>query len=399
MKTRITSKKQIIFPKGTSSINGTTANVKTKCTFKNFQKTSLKKNPTKAACITIENKAFIHCKKASLEIKASNNILQGDILVKKRLQHTKNAFSLTSKKDIKHFNTKKKVPINNVCSDKNTGQTTTSTQANTNLGTHYNNVILSTNTSDNNINNKDITPNSLRMLGDLFRESNFKRNIIIDGFNIKDKQNLNLLNESCDKSNDKDYKTLINYLNYNYPEFNEVHGESSGSSNSLFKKDNSKHNNSIQKDNQVLTDKDIAEINAVQSFSDFTKEISNSNHIILNGKSNSFLDSCYQDDFFQSLTGNNKPTKSFSFSDYSNYNNENVSSYLDMSEQQDYVIKNQNLSIMKKNAFQPRFLSKGITKSSICVRKNAIYNCDLIKQNLQNDENGSDSDNNNCILF
>ena len=270
---------------------------------------------------------------------------------------------------------------------------------------------------------------NLCYLGNLFRTSNLKKTIVIDGngnnnLNLKkeflnlegneykkrstfpinnsplthkklESDNLYLLNKNKlifeqDELRLKEYGMIFNLLNDNIEEMKNMFNEKKDTKikeinkNDINKKKNIKNNN----DNIIFTEKERKEINQNET------DIEISNEII---KGNSFLESCIQDEFYISLINNqnnqnqnnqnqNNQNYSFEFSSVLNNNiNDKTRNILNISnedlEKTECEIDNYDnenyINHIKKNAFNPRFLLDKKTKKINTISKTKTEKCTI----------------------
>ena len=265
---------------------------------------------------------------------------------------------------------------------------------------------------------------NLYYLGNLFRTSNLKKTIVIDGngnnnLNLKkeflnlegneykkrstfpinnsplthkklESDNLYLLNKNKliieqDELRLKEYGMIFNLLNDNIEEMKNMFVEKKDfkikelNKNENNKKINIKNNN----DNIIFTEKERKEINQNET------DIEISNEII---KGNSFLESCIQDEFYISLINNqnnqnqNNQNYSFEFSSVLNNNiNDKTRNILNISnedlEKTECEIDNYDnenyINHIKKNAFNPRFLLDKKTKKINTISKTKTEKCTI----------------------
>ena len=254
---------------------------------------------------------------------------------------------------------------------------------------------------------------NLYYLGNLFRTSNLKKTIVIDGngnnnLNLKkeflnlegneykkrstfpinnspythkklESDNIFLVNKNKliieqDELRLKEYGMIFNLLNDNIEEMKNMFVEKKDfkikelNKNENNKKINIKNNN----DNIIFSDKERKEINQIDT------DIEISNEII---KGNSFLESCMQDEFYISLTNNksqNNQNYSFEFSSVINNNtNDKTRNIFNLSnedlEKTECEIDNYDnenyINHIKKNEFNPRFLLDKKTKKINTISK------------------------------
>ena len=265
---------------------------------------------------------------------------------------------------------------------------------------------------------------NLCYLGNLFRTSNLKKTIVIDGngnnnLNLKkeflnlegneykkrstfpinnsplthkklESDNLYLLNKNKlifeqDELRLKEYGMIFNLLNDNIEEMKNMFVEKKDfkikelNKNDINKKINIKNNN----DNIIFSEKERNEINKIETDNEISNEII---------KGNSFLESCIQDEFYISLINNqnnqnqNNQNYSFEFSSVLNNNiNDKTRNILNISnedlEKTECEIDNYDnenyINHIKKNAFNPRFLLDKKTKKINTISKTKTEKCTI----------------------
>ena len=273
---------------------------------------------------------------------------------------------------------------------------------------------------------------NLYYLGNLFRTSNLKRTIIIDGNgnnnlnmnknilnldnkenNIKrsslplknyepfshkklESENLCLINkfenknkliDEKDELRLKEYGIIFNLINDNIEEMKNMFKKNSQRENSKIEKkiEIKKEQNNIKNNNIIFSEKEKEEINKIGK----KNEISS---YIIKGKS--FLDSSFQDDFYISFTNNqnndnvnNNNNYSFEFSSIVSNNNSindktrnifnnNINEDLEKTECEIDNFDNENyINQLKNNTFNPRFLLGKKDKKSNMFSKNGKDKC------------------------
>ena len=255
---------------------------------------------------------------------------------------------------------------------------------------------------------------NLYYLGNLFRTSNLKKTIVIDGngnnnLNLKkeflnlegneykkrstfpvnnspyshkklESDNIFLINKNKliieqDEFRLKEYGMIFNLLNDNIEEMKNMFIEKKDfkikelNKNDINKKINIKNNN----DNIIFSEKERNEINKIETDNEISNEII---------KGNSFLESCIHDEFFISLANNKSQSNqnySFEFSSVINNNTNdktrnifNISNEdLEKTECEIDNYDNENyINHIKKNEFNPRFLLDKKTKKINNISKN-----------------------------
>ncbi len=273
---------------------------------------------------------------------------------------------------------------------------------------------------------------NLYYLGNLFRTSNLKRTIIIDGNgnnnlnmnknilnldnkenNIKrsslplknyepfshkklESENLCLINkfenknkliDEKDELRLKEYGIIFNLINDNIEEMKNMFKKNSQRENSKIEKkiEIKKEQNNIKNNNIIFSEKEKEEINKIGK----KNEISS---YIIKGKS--FLDSSFQDDFYISFTNNqnndnvnNNNNYSFEFSSIISNNNSindktrnifnnNINEDLEKTECEIDNFDNENyINQLKNNTFNPRFLLGKKDKKTNMFSKNGKDKC------------------------
>ena len=273
---------------------------------------------------------------------------------------------------------------------------------------------------------------NLYYLGNLFRTSNLKRTIIIDGNgnnnlnmnknilnldnkenNIKrsslplknyepfshkklESENLCLINkfenknkliDEKDELRLKEYGIIFNLINDNIEEMKNMFKKNSQRENSKIEKkiEIKKEQNNIKNNNIIFSEKEKEEINKIGK----KNEISS---YIIKGKS--FLDSSFQDDFYISFTNNqnndnvnNNNNYSFEFSSIISNNNSindktrnifynNINEDLEKTECEIDNFDNENyINKLKNNTFNPRFLLGKKDKKANVFSKNGKDKC------------------------
>ena len=319
--------------------------------------------------------------KPKQETKPSSSIMQQRRKYIKTYQ--KSHHSISSKEDVEKYSNKLK---------------------SSNLLMGMSNCVLPTNYTDNKeddkkknsvINKKDdMSIGSIQHLGNLFRSSNLKRTIIIDG---EGNNNLNLNVNLFSKKNNYPVKSFVQTVKpvpvsakkEDNLKINEIINEKSNNSTNILKEDDNSddrlkeydmifnllNNNIEQMKNMfnnktpqkglfkekgssskkveypnIISDKEREEINKVEDVSTEVKEKTQEH--------NSFLDSCMQDDFYKSLAkGSSKEfNSSFEFSSMLSINDTgNINTNLDQTECENDE-KNDNFNVLKMNTLNPHFL-------------------------------------------
>ena len=271
---------------------------------------------------------------------------------------------------------------------------------------------------------------NLYYLGNLFRTSNLKRTIIIDGngnnnlnmnkniLNLDNKENnikrsslplknyepfshkkleseclinkfenKNKLIDEKDELRLKEYGIIFNLINDNIEEMKNMFKKNSQRENSKIEKkiEIKKEQNNIKNNNIIFSEKEKEEINKIGK----KNEVSS---YIIKGKS--FLDSSFQDDFYISFTNNqnndnvnNNNNYSFEFSSIISNNNSindktrnifynNINEDLEKTECEIDNFDNENyINQLKNNTFNPRFLLGKKDKKANVFSKNGKDKC------------------------
>lgn len=252
--------------------------------------------------------------------------------------------------------------------------------------------------------NEDMSLNSIKHLGNLFRMSNLKRTIIIDNegnnnLNLNlhllgkeqnrhnnppvksfvqpprkksdNNQNTNLkineiINEQSNNSTKimkasneeedrmKEYGMIFNLLNSNIEQMKNMFAcKNNNKNNSIFKDSTSQTKHSTLPSTNIISDKEREEINKIEPM-----PLTPDSKANITNQQNSFLDSCIQDDFYQNLAKapQQNSNMSFEFSSMMSINdNTNLNTNLDQTECESDE-KNNNFNVLHKNSLNPHFL-------------------------------------------
>ncbi len=349
--------------------------------------------------------------------------------------------SLKSKKEINSKNSESIIKQNKNIKKKNNNNKLNNNNHNHNQNICSSNCILPTNYTESKdvkktfIETEQSSKNeemNLYYLGNLFRTSNLKRTIIIDGNgnnnlnmnknilnldnkenNIKrsslplknyepfshkklESENLCLINkfenknkliDEKDELRLKEYGIIFNLINDNIEEMKNMFKKNSQRENSKIEKkiEIKKEQNNIKNNNIIFSEKEKEEINKIGK----KNEISS---YIIKGKS--FLDSSFQDDFYISFTNNqnndnvnNNNNYSFEFSSIISNNNSindktrnifnnNINEDLEKTECEIDNFDNENyINQLKNNTFNPRFLLGKKDKKTNMFSKNGKDKC------------------------
>ena len=233
-------------------------------------------------------------------------------------------------------------------------------------------------------------------------DNNLKINDIISEKSMSTK---NMDNEPKEEENRlKEYGMIFNLLNNNIEQMKNMLATKKPQ-NSIFKEQPSPTKNKTSNNNNcIISDKDREEINKIEAFP-LTPE-PKPNAI----PQNSFLDSCIQDDFYQSLVKVpvQNTNASFEFSSLLSINDiSNLNTNLDQTECENDE-KNINLNVLRKNALNPHFLLNSKRNSSsgnikVLKKKKNIFTTSADAGKINNCDNKCNSNNiaqdKKCLIF
>lgn len=234
-------------------------------------------------------------------------------------------------------------------------------------------------------------------------DNNLKINDIISEKSMSTKNIMN--NEPKEEENRlKEYGMIFNLLNNNIEQMKNMLATKKPQ-NSIFKDQPSPQKNKNSNDNNcIISEKDREEINKIEAFPLTPEPKPN---II---PQNSFLDSCIQDEFYQSLVKVpvQNTNASFEFSSLLSINDmSNLNTNLDQTECENDE-KNINLNVLHKNALNPHFLlnSKRNSSSSnikALKKKKNIFTATADAGKINNCDNKCNSNNlvqdKKCLIF